>query len=292
MTTGTDESGLKHALYIDNNPAHLGDFATPSYALEYATTAEKAGWDGVFLADEFGGSGQSRYDPWITHASIATATDHIHLGSWITPLPRRQPWQIADELAALDDLSDGRVLLGTGLGAPWNYEVTGIGYEPTVLGERYDEALDIIVELWTGEPVTYDGTHFTIDEMKLPITPVQEPRIPIVMGCWWPNKKPFRRAANWEGIMPAAPSFWDSEGVQGEQQTGTIEEEISAMIDYYEEFADEPGEIVIPIDVPEAPPDFIETCRDHGMTWALSTSLLSDESHEGNIDRIQDGPPA
>lgn len=200
------DTDLNHGLYLQNSSHYIDEMATPSNAFEYAIAAEDAGWDAVFLADAIG-SEQTYFDPWITLASIAARTDRIRLGTWITPLPRRQPWQVASDLATLDRLSDGRVILGAGLGAPMNYEVTGIGYDPKDLGERYDEALDVITELWTGEPVTYDGEHFTIDELRLATTPVQEPRIPIVMACWWPNRKPLRRAAKWDGVMPVGPSF-------------------------------------------------------------------------------------
>ena len=292
MPTPTADDGLKHGLYLQNTPAALGELATPSYALEYAVAAEDAGWDGVFMADSIGSQNQSYVEPWITLASVAARTERIRLGTWITPVPRRQPWQVASDLATLDELSNGRVILGSGLGAPWNYETTGIGYEPSALGARYDEALDVISELWRGEEVSYDGDHFELDGVGLPVTPIQEPRIPIVMGCWWPNKKPIHRAAKWDGIMPVGPSFYGGEGVQGEKPTGTIDEEVAEMVAYYRDAADGAGEVVIPIDVPEAPPDFIDTCRDLGMTWSLTTSLLDDESHDTNLERIRAGPPA
>lgn len=292
MTTASDVDELQHGLYIDNTPANLDDLATPSNAVDYAVAAEDAGWDGVFMADEFAGSGSTRFDPWITHASIAAVTDRIRLGSWVTPLPRRQPWQVANELAVLDDLSDGRVIFGAGLGAPWNYESTGMGYRPTALGDRFDEALDVIADLWDGDPVTYDGDHFTIEDMQLSNTPVQEPRIPIMMGSWWPNEKPLHRAAEWDGIMPAAPSFYGGDGVQGEPVTGTVEEELAALLAYYREDAGGSGDVLIPIDVPEAPPDFLDVCRDLGVTWTLTTDLLDSDSHDANLERIRAGPPA
>ena len=291
MTASRESDRLNHGLYLQNTPSALGELATPSNALEYAIAAEEAGWDGVFMADALGGAGQSYVDPWVTHASIAAQTERVRLGTWVTPVPRRQPWQLAADLAALDELSGGRVIFGCGLGAPWNYESTGIGYDPRDLGARYDEALEVIVELWTGEEVTYDGDHYAIDALQLPVTPVQEPRIPTVMGCWWPNEKPFDRAARWDGVMPVAPAFYGGEGVQGEQITGTIEEELSDMMAYYHGVADDPGDVFVPIDVPEAPPDFLETCREVGMTWTLTTSLLDDDGHEANLERIREGPP-
>lgn len=289
--SSTTEAGLQHGLYVDNTPAHLGAVATPSHAVEYAVAAEDSGWDGVFMADEVAGEGTPRFDPWTTHAAVAARTESIRLGSWITPLPRCQPWQVANDLVVLDDLSDGRVIFGTGLGAPWNYEATGMDYDPRALGERFDEALEVVAALWTGEPVTYEGEYVTVEDLQLPQTPVQEPRIPVLMGFWWPNKKPIRRAAAWDGIMPAAPSFYGGEGVQGEPVTGTVEEELTDLLAYYRDVADEPGTVVVPVDVPEAPPDFLDLCRDLGVDWALTTDLLEPDDHEGNLARIRDGPP-
>lgn len=282
---------MRHALYLQNTAANIGDLATPTTAVEYAVTAEEAGWDAILMADALGGSGPSYVEPWITQASIAAKTERILLGTWIVPVPRRQPWQIASNLATLDRLSDGRVVFGAGLGAPWNYESTGIDYEPVALGERYDEALEIIVQLWEGSPVSYEGTHFSVEELEIPTTPVQAPRIPVMAGCWWPNKKPIHRAARWDGLMPVGPSFYGSEGVQGEQPTGSIEEELVDIVRYYREEAGGTGEILVPIDVPEAPEDFIQRCRDLDVEWAMTTALLEDNDHEGNLDRIAAGPP-
>lgn len=281
---------LKHGLYLQNGPAYLKELLKPSYAVEYATAAEEAGWDAVFMADAFGEE-ETFFDPIVTHSAIAEATDEIKLGTWITPIPRRQPWQVALDFATLDEISDGRVIIGTGMGAPWNYQSTGIEYEPTKLGDRYDEALEIIDKLWTGETVSFSGDYFEINEMELPITPIQEPRIPIMNGFWWPNKLPLHRAANWDGIMPYAPSFYGQEGIQGEPVTGSMVEEITDIIAYYEDVADEPGDILIPIDVPGAPDDIVERCDSLGVTWTLTTTLLTDEAHATNLDRISDGPP-
>lgn len=280
----------KHGLYLQNCHVYIDDLATPGNMVEYAVAAEEAGWDGVFLADGLYPDFPS-IDPWTTHSGIATRTDSVTLGTWITPVARRHPWQLANDLATLDHLSDGRVLLGAGLGTEGNYTTFGEKWEPKRIARRYDEALEVITGLWSESPFSYDGEVFTVENAELPYGPVQEPRIPILLGGWWPNKKPFRRAAQWDGIMPAAPSFYGSEGEQGETPTGPIEEEVADMVAYYRSQTDEPGEILLPIDVPEAPEDFAETCREHGATWLLTSDLLDGESHEQNLARIREGPP-
>lgn len=288
-THAPSETDPQRGLYLQNRPGYIGDLATPEILVEYAVVAEDAGWDGVFLSDGLTPQFKS-IDPWITFAGIATETSTITLGSWITPVCRRKPWQIAQDLATLDHLSDGRVLLGAGLGVEENYTMFGEPWKPTELGLQYDEALDIIDGLWRGDPLSYDGEFYSTDEAELPLTPVQEPRIPIVLACWWPNKKPYQRATEWDGIMPAAPAFFGEEGQQGEPITGSPEEELRALLAYYYGLTDDPGEVIVPIDTPNAPPDFADTCRDLGATWLLTSSLLEPD-HDANLKRIRAGPP-
>jgi alkanesulfonate monooxygenase SsuD/methylene tetrahydromethanopterin reductase-like flavin-dependent oxidoreductase (luciferase family) len=226
--------------------------------VEFAVAAEATGWDGVLLADHLvfphedydGPDSMDFHDPWITMAGIATRTDEITLASWITPVPRRQPWQLARDLATLDRLSDGRVILGTGLGhAPTNYTPFGRTGDERVLGRRYDEGLDVIDGLWSGEPFSYDGDHFTIDEATMFPTPIRKPRIPIVTGGFWPNRKPIQRGARWDGIAPLSP------GIRGVKDTGTrgndvpdsVETELRRLVDYYHKVADEPGMCSFPL---------------------------------------------
>lgn len=290
MTTiQTMNADPKHALYLQNSEIYLGDLTTPENVVEYAVAAEDAGWDGVFLADGLGNEAPT-IDPWTTMSVIASQTDEITLGTWITPVPRRHPWQLAHDVATVDHLSDGRVMFGGGLGNPGNYTMFGTEWNPTELGKKYDEALEVITGLWQGDPLDYEGDFFTTDDAELPLTPVQEPRVPVVLGGWWPHKKPFQRAAEWDGIMPGTPAMFGG-GAQGEPVTGSPEEEVRAMLDYYRGLTDDPGEILLPIDTPEVPPDFADTCRELGATWLLKYSLLSDGSHERNLDRIRDGPP-
>lgn len=243
-----------------------GELQGVSEAVDLGVAAENAGWDGVFVPDELS-AGYA--DPWTVLSALARETTRIRLGTWITPLPHQQPWRVAHSAAAVDRLSGGRLILGVGLGAPNEHSTFGGSYEPRRLGRKFDEALDIMVGLWSGEPFSYSGEFFTIEDATLAVTPVQQPRIPILMGCWWPNKKPFKRAAQWDGIMPFWPSLLqDGSGPQGEEPTGDVEEELRALMTYYHSLVDDPGEIVIP-DRPELP--YRQLAVDMGATWLLTT---------------------
>jgi hypothetical protein len=131
-------------------------------------------------------------------------------------------------------------------------------------------------------------------------TPVQEPRIPIVTGCWWPNKKPFARGATYDGILPNWASLFGA-GDQGTGEgTGTPEDDVREMLEFYNGIADEPGEIILPIDPVGGSSAYVDTCRDLGATWLLTThvdEIYSDDGSERDTsdfslrEHIRQGPP-
>ena len=170
-------------------------------AAELAVVAEDHGWDGFFVWEPVWG-----IDAWVALTAAAMRTERIRLGTMLTPLPRRLPWEVAGQVATLDNLSGGRVILAVGLGAPddrwWLFED-----DPgrRVRAERLDEALDLIMGLWSGRPVTFTGTHYHARpaDRLLPPPPVQQPRVPIWVVGAWPRPKSMRRAARLDGWLPA-----------------------------------------------------------------------------------------
>ena len=265
--------------------------------IDAAVVAEQAGWDGVFLADhlifpppsEIGGSGagddhRAFPDPWITLAGVATRTERTRLGTWITPLPRRQPWQVARDLATLDRLSDGRVILGLGLGRRPDYDRFGDAWDLPALGRRCDEALEIIDSLWSGEAVTYDGEFFQLNDAVTLPTPKQQPRIPIVVGGLWPSRAFLRRGARWDGIVPHFPGdgVLPGDGVPPEQH-------LRDLVTAYRERTTELGEIMVLDTPPDAGRGYRDTCRELGVTWLLTAKW--DGEWTLDLDRIAAGPP-
>lgn len=273
---------MRHGLWLRG-----GDSTDAGELVAAAETAEAAGWDGVFVSDSLPFS--QFPDPWVLLATMAAHTETIRLGTWVVPLPRRQPWQVAKEVATLDRLSGGRLILGVGLGNDDEYDAFGRPYEPRRLGARYDEALDVIAGLWSGEPFTYDGDHFTLEDAEVEPTPVQQPRVPILAGAWWPNRKPFHRGARWDGIMPFWPSLTeDGTGPRGEAATGSPTEDARAALEYYHDVTDDPGDILVPA-VPSGGQAYRETCEELGATWLLTTDVVPGEDDAN--EHIRDGPP-
>jgi alkanesulfonate monooxygenase SsuD/methylene tetrahydromethanopterin reductase-like flavin-dependent oxidoreductase (luciferase family) len=171
---------------------------------ELGMLAEEAGWDGVFVEDYIVHQSDGAVptcDPWIAMAAMAVATKRVRLGTSVTPLNRRRPWKVAREAVALDQLSNGRFILGVGSGDVGEAGFSRVN-EVRDAKERaqiLDEALDVIVGLWTGKPFSYEGRHFQVHEMTFLPTPVQQPRIPILVGGGWPLKGPSLRAARYDG---------------------------------------------------------------------------------------------
>src|SRR5262249_44217675 len=121
-------------------------------AADCAKLAEEAGWDGFFVWDAVWG-----VDPWVSLAAAAMVTERIKLGTMLTPVSRRRPWTLAGQTAALDNLSNGRVILAVGLGAiDTGFETFGEETDRKRRAELMDEGLDIIAGLWKGQPFNYD----------------------------------------------------------------------------------------------------------------------------------------
>jgi alkanesulfonate monooxygenase SsuD/methylene tetrahydromethanopterin reductase-like flavin-dependent oxidoreductase (luciferase family) len=175
---------------------------------ELAKEAEISGWDGFFIWDHilFDDLWHPLVDPWVALAAIAMQTETICIGTMVTPLPRRRPWKVARESVSIDRLSNGRMILGVGLGDParWEYGYFGEETDPKVRAKKLDESLEILIGLWSGELFGFQGEYYQLEKMRFLPTAVQSPRIPIWVGGNWPRKAPMRRAAKYEGVFPDA----------------------------------------------------------------------------------------
>jgi alkanesulfonate monooxygenase SsuD/methylene tetrahydromethanopterin reductase-like flavin-dependent oxidoreductase (luciferase family) len=194
---------VRYAISVPN----YGDQADPAWTLTLARDAEAAGWDAFFLWDHvLAWNGNVVADPWILLAAIAVSTDRVRLGTMVTPLPRRRPWQVARQIVTLDHLSGGRAVLGVGLGFPPREEFERFG-ESGDAGHRaelLDEGLEIVAGLMRGGAFSFAGRHFRLDDVAFAPPPVQRPRVPIWVAGAWPNRRPFRRAARYDGVAPIA----------------------------------------------------------------------------------------
>jgi alkanesulfonate monooxygenase SsuD/methylene tetrahydromethanopterin reductase-like flavin-dependent oxidoreductase (luciferase family) len=293
--TGWHDAAMRYSVNVPN----FGEFAAPEVFAEVARRAEEAGWDALLVWDHVVEQKDLRReiaDPWILLTAAALATRRIRLGTAITPVARRRPAKLAREVATLDRLTGGRMVLGVGLGAPVNDEYASFGdtTDTKVLAERLDEGLDALDLLWSGEPVTYRGNQITIDDVVFLPTPVQRPRVPVWVGGFWPNKAPMRRAARWDGAIPA---------MAGMEAARTPEvSEVRELVMFLRGcraengLADRPFDIVIGGMSPAgsaAGHDLVGPLADLGVTWWDERMPWGDdlERTEPILRRIEQGPP-
>jgi alkanesulfonate monooxygenase SsuD/methylene tetrahydromethanopterin reductase-like flavin-dependent oxidoreductase (luciferase family) len=184
----------------------LGVLGEPSVLIDLAVRAEAAGWDGFFVWDHLMHAGDlPACDPWVGLGAIGARTERLVLGPLVTPLPRRRPWKVAREAVTLDRLTNGRAILGVGIGTDHYREFAAFDEAATNDRQRaalLDEGLEVITSLWKGRRVTHAGTQLRVDDVLQVPTPIQVPRIPIWCATIWPHHAPLRRAARWDGVVP------------------------------------------------------------------------------------------
>ncbi len=184
---------------------HVPNLAEPAHLVDIGVRAEEAGWDGLLLWDHVFGGPAFRVpvsDPWVVLGALAVRTSRVRLGTAVTPLARRRPQKLARETVTVDLLSNGRVILGVGLGdPPEEYTAFGESAGHSTLAARLDEALDVVTGLWTAEPFDHAGQHFTVRGAQFLPAPAQRPRPPIWVACTAPHTAPLRRAARWDGVI-------------------------------------------------------------------------------------------
>ena len=287
-------SVMRYSINIPN----FGDFADARTVAKVAVAAEQAGWDGLFVWDHVVHDKQRRRgvpfgDPWVLLTAAALATSRIRLGPLVTPVPRRRPEQLARQVATLDALTGGRIVFGAGLGGPIEDEFGSFGEptDPVVLAQRLDEGLDLLARYWTGEPVNHDGPHYRVRDVTLLPATVQQPRPPVWIGGYWPNRRPIRRAARWDGVVPLVATARHGEV----PAVG----EVRDLVDYVTEHrqGDGPFDVVLGGVTPGDPAqarDLIAPLAEAGATWWDERQVQSGpfDRLEPTLRRIEQGPPA
>src|SRR5712692_330874 len=151
-------------------PRRLADFLVDSEELGF-----DALWANEHHFDPYGGIIPS---PPIMLAALAQRTKRVRLGTSVIVLPLHQPIEIAEQLAMVDLMSDGRVELGVGRGfVVADYEALGIPREGAQ--ERLTEELEVILKAWSGAPFSHHGKHYDFDNIEVWPPPQQRPHPPV-----------------------------------------------------------------------------------------------------------------
>ncbi len=152
--------------------------------LEAIEEADSLGIDGFVLPDHYmTARSDETLEAWVTLAYFAAVTNHIMLGTLVTPIPLRPPQLLAKMVSTVDVLSEGRSFLGVGAG--WSeeeFEAYSQWDNPKVRVEKVDEGVALIKKLWTESRVNFEGKHYRAKRAVLLPKPVQKPHPPLLFG--------------------------------------------------------------------------------------------------------------
>jgi alkanesulfonate monooxygenase SsuD/methylene tetrahydromethanopterin reductase-like flavin-dependent oxidoreductase (luciferase family) len=241
--------------------APFDELVEPSTLAELASRAEVLGWDGIFLWDHvnYRPPVKALADVWIALAAVACATERLRIGPMVTPLSRRRVQKVARETVTLDHLSSGRLTFGVGLGSDRNGELEPFGevVDPRERAQLLDQGLDRLTAFWAGE---------------FEPTPLQQPRIPVWVAGRWPNRRPLRRAARWDGYFPI--------DLRGPDDLAVLAAELRDLR------GEDPFDLVVEIE----PGWEVAPWEAAGATWVLTGSIDTPPRLEEVRAAIEAGP--
>ncbi|MEM7339553.1 MAG: LLM class flavin-dependent oxidoreductase [Actinomycetota bacterium] len=178
-----------------------------------AERAEQLGYQSIWVGDSI--TSRPRHEPLTMLTAIAMRTSEATLGTAVLIPALRQPVAMAHQVATLDRLAEGRLVLGVGIGAdsPSNraeFDALGVGFERR-LG-RMNDHLALCRQLWSGEPVDHHGEFYTIDQASIGPSAHQPGGPPLwITGSSPPGQR--RAGARYDGWMPIGPIEMFTAGV-------------------------------------------------------------------------------
>jgi probable F420-dependent oxidoreductase len=174
-----------------------------------AQLAEQVGFDAILVGEHHQHRDGFIPSPLIVSTAVAARTQKIHIGTGILLLPLYHPVHVAEDAATLDIISNGRLILGVGMGYQAG-DFGAFGISPSQRVSRMEEGIDIIRACWTRDTVSYDGRRFRLDNVAVYPKPLQRPHPPIWVGAM--ADESIRRAAQYgdawlTGITQTMPNI-------------------------------------------------------------------------------------
>jgi alkanesulfonate monooxygenase SsuD/methylene tetrahydromethanopterin reductase-like flavin-dependent oxidoreductase (luciferase family) len=185
---------------------------------------EDLGFDSIWLADHFVNYMQPMapwFESWTLLAALANQTNHIRIGTLVSSMPLRNPVLLARQALTVDHISNGRLELGLGAGAPGAidpvYSMIGIeDWKPAERVSRFQETVEIVDKCLRNRVTSYDGQYYQLKDAVMAPSPVQQPRPPITIGAMGPR------------MLRIAARYADSWNSFGDEEWGAPPERIVA----------------------------------------------------------------
>ncbi len=152
-----------------------------------AQTAEEAGLDSVWVGDSL--TAKPRLEPLSTLAAVASKTERVRLGAAVLLAALRHPTRLAHQAATVDFISGGRLALGAGVGGAFNdaqrNEWRSVGVDPRTRASRFEEVVEIVKRLTSGETVDFNGRHFSLEGVAIAPKSPQDGGVPFLIASHW-----------------------------------------------------------------------------------------------------------
>ena len=160
------------------------DEAAIQECLAEAELVEELGYDAIWIAEHYF-TGECVYgDPLVFASALAVKTKRVELGFGILELPLHNPVRVAMQTALLDNLCQGRLIVGTAKGSNYNaYEYIGFGSNPDLGVEQMEEAEDLLIKAWTTDNLDFKGKHYQVSFPSVRPRPYQKPHPRLARAC-------------------------------------------------------------------------------------------------------------
>jgi alkanesulfonate monooxygenase SsuD/methylene tetrahydromethanopterin reductase-like flavin-dependent oxidoreductase (luciferase family) len=150
--------------------------------VEQVRLARAVGFSSIWASQHYLSDPFTYFQPIPTLARLAADARGMILGTGVLLLPMHHPVDLAEQLATLDVITDGRLVFGAGLGYR-DVENRAFGHDPKERVGRFVEVLEAVERLWSGEPVDYTGRHFRLQSTRISMRPLQSPRPPVWLAA-------------------------------------------------------------------------------------------------------------
>ncbi|MDE0227264.1 MAG: LLM class flavin-dependent oxidoreductase [Spirochaetaceae bacterium] len=177
-----------HFSYHITRAGRSGDARAIEEALAEARLAEQLGYDAVWFSEHHF-TGETVYaDPIVFATAVAMQTRRVKLGFAVLEMALYHPVRVAEQLALLDNLSGGRVIVGIARGSAFNaYEYRGFGTSVQFGRECLDEAEELLVKCWTArDGMEFHGKYWDVVLPEVRPHPVQQPHPPVLRAAVGP----------------------------------------------------------------------------------------------------------
>jgi probable F420-dependent oxidoreductase len=191
--------------------------------LDLAEHAEALGFDSVWVGDSV--LARPRFEALTTLAAIAARTQRVQLGTAVLLAVLRHPVMLANEVASLDHVANGRLILGLGIGnnnPTVAHEFAACGVPIARRMGMFEEGITLMRRLWTEPEVTFEGHYFQVQSVRLGLRPVHQPSVPIWLAGSGDNalRRVLRLGDGWLPISSSPQAFtadWERLQVLGHE---------------------------------------------------------------------------